>query len=132
MHSKPLGLNLGQNRGHERCNPLSSKEGFLKRRKNDNHWRSSSTLYELEVVDLCLVPDVGLHANFKTPEFDKYKGSSCPRDSLTGTTLSWYVNLKRGHIKTWRDLVEAFLKRYKYNEDMTLDFSQLQNMLKKE
>ncbi|RDX63944.1 hypothetical protein CR513_57555, partial [Mucuna pruriens] len=75
--------------------------------------------YGLEAVDLCLVLDVGLLANFKTLEFDKYKGSSYPRvhlamycrkmvayiydnkvlihcfqDSLTGATLSWYVSLE--------------------------------------
>ncbi|RDY09910.1 hypothetical protein CR513_05659, partial [Mucuna pruriens] len=32
--------------------------------------------YSLEVVDLCLVPGVGLLAEFKTLEFDKYNGSS--------------------------------------------------------
>ncbi|RDX63376.1 hypothetical protein CR513_58205, partial [Mucuna pruriens] len=99
--------------------------------------------YELEVVDLCLVTDVGLPTNFKTPEFDKYKGSSCPRvhlamycrkmaayiyddkilihcfqENLTRVALNW-------RIKTWRDLVEAFLKEYKYNEDMATDRSQL-------
>ncbi|RDX93148.1 hypothetical protein CR513_24621, partial [Mucuna pruriens] len=81
--------------------------------------------YRLEAIDLCLVLDVGLLTDFKTPEFDKYKGSSCPRvhlamycrkmaayiyddkvlihyfqDSLTGTALSWYVALERGRIKT--------------------------------
>ncbi|RDX91923.1 hypothetical protein CR513_26020, partial [Mucuna pruriens] len=86
--------------------------------------------YGLEAMDLCLVPYVGLSIDFKTPEFDKYKGSSCPRvhlamycrkmaayiyddkDSLIGATLSWYVSLERGRIKTWRDLAEAFLKQY--------------------
>ncbi|RDY04170.1 hypothetical protein CR513_12149, partial [Mucuna pruriens] len=102
--------------------------------------------YELEVVDLCLVPDVGLSKDFKTPEFDKYKGSSCSRvhlamyyqkmaayiyddkvlihyfqDSLTGVALSWYVSLERGRIKTWRDLAKAFLKQYKYNKYMAPD-----------
>ncbi|RDX87134.1 hypothetical protein CR513_31435, partial [Mucuna pruriens] len=43
------------------------------------------------------------------------------QDSLTGAALSWYVILKRGCIKTWRDLTEAFLKQYKYNEDMAPD-----------
>ncbi|RDX75076.1 hypothetical protein CR513_45088, partial [Mucuna pruriens] len=32
------------------------------------------------------------------------------QDSLIGVALSWYVSLERGHIKTWRDLAEAFLK----------------------
>ncbi|RDX66104.1 hypothetical protein CR513_55164, partial [Mucuna pruriens] len=99
--------------------------------------------YKLEAVDLCLVSDVGLPANFKTLEFGKYKGSSCLKvhlamyfrkmaahiyddkilihcfqDSLTGVTLSWYVSLERGHIKTWRDMLP--------------DRSRLQNMIKKE
>ncbi|RDY01257.1 hypothetical protein CR513_15433, partial [Mucuna pruriens] len=54
------------------------------------------------------------------------------QDSMIRMTLSWYVSLERGRIKTWRDLVEAFLKQYKYNEDMAPDGSQLQNMVKKE
>ncbi|RDY09922.1 hypothetical protein CR513_05637, partial [Mucuna pruriens] len=120
------------------CNPPSSPQ-------SEEKWKSleerlctikGGDKYGLEAVDLCLVPNVGLPADFKTPEFDKYKGSSCPRvhlaiycrkmaayvyddkDSLTGAALSWYVSLKRGCIKTLRDLVEAFLKQYKYNEDM--------------
>ncbi|RDX62920.1 hypothetical protein CR513_58703, partial [Mucuna pruriens] len=32
----------------------------------------------LDVVDLCLVPDVGLRIDFKMPKFEKYKASSCP------------------------------------------------------
>ncbi|RDX64286.1 hypothetical protein CR513_57172, partial [Mucuna pruriens] len=112
--------------------------------------------YGLEVVNLCLVPDVGLPAEFKTPEFDKYKGNSYPRvhlamycrkmeayihddkilihffqDSLTGVALGWYVSLERGLVKTWRDLAEAFLKQYKYNEDMAPDRSRLQSLAKK-
>ncbi|RDX73717.1 hypothetical protein CR513_46641, partial [Mucuna pruriens] len=113
--------------------------------------------YGLEAVELCLVLDVGLPTNFETPEFDKYKGSSysrvhlamycrkmvayiyddkilihCFQDSLIGAVLNWYVSLERGHIKTLRDLAEAFLKQYKYSEEMPPDCSWLQNMLKKE
>ncbi|RDX83076.1 hypothetical protein CR513_36039, partial [Mucuna pruriens] len=104
--------------------------------------------YGLEAMDLCLILDVGLLADLKTPEFDKYKGSTCPRvhltmyyrkiaayiyddkvlihcfqDNLTGVALNWY---------TWRDLAEAFLKQYKYNEDIAPDRSWLQSMVKKE
>ncbi|RDY13185.1 hypothetical protein CR513_01928, partial [Mucuna pruriens] len=104
--------------------------------------------YGLEAVDLCLVLDIGLPVDFKTPEFDKYKGSSYPRvhlamycwkmtayiydykilihcfqDSLTGATLNWYVSLERRRIK--RDMAEAFLKQYKYNEDMAPNRSRL-------
>ncbi|RDX73876.1 hypothetical protein CR513_46447, partial [Mucuna pruriens] len=106
--------------------------------------------YELEAVNLFLVANVGLPANFNTLEFDKYKGSSCLsvhlamycrkmaayiyddkvlihyfQDSLIGAALSWYVALERGRVKTWRDLTEAFLKQYKYNEDMAPDRSWL-------
>ncbi|RDX98902.1 hypothetical protein CR513_18117, partial [Mucuna pruriens] len=91
--------------------------------------------YGLDAVDLCLVPNMGLSADFKILEFDKYKGSSCPRvhlamycrkmatyiyddkvlihyfqDNLIGAALSWYISLERGRIKTWRDITEAFLK----------------------
>ncbi|RDY08607.1 hypothetical protein CR513_07152, partial [Mucuna pruriens] len=77
------------------------------------HAMEGKDKYGLEVVYLCLVPDVGLLANFKTPEFDKHIGISCPRvhlmavyiydnkilvhyfqDSLTGASLNWYVNLE--------------------------------------
>ncbi|RDX97017.1 hypothetical protein CR513_20263, partial [Mucuna pruriens] len=105
--------------------------------------------YGLEATNLCLVADVGILVDFKTLEFNQYKGSSylrklaayiyddkilihCFQDSMTGAALSWYVSLERERIKTWRDLVEAFLKQYKYNEDMAPDHSRLQNMLKKE
>ncbi|RDX95817.1 hypothetical protein CR513_21600, partial [Mucuna pruriens] len=94
--------------------------------------------YGLEATDLCLFLDDRLPTNFKTLEFDNYKGSSCPRvhlamycqkmaayiyddkilDSLTEASLSWYVNLEQGRIKTWKDLAEAFLKQCKYNKDM--------------
>ncbi|RDY02282.1 hypothetical protein CR513_14271, partial [Mucuna pruriens] len=84
--------------------------------------------YVLEAVDLCLVLDVGLLVDFKTLEFDKYKGSSCPhvhlaiycrkmvayiyedKDNLTWVALSWYISQEQGRIKPWRDLAEAFLK----------------------
>ncbi|RDY11797.1 hypothetical protein CR513_03486, partial [Mucuna pruriens] len=106
--------------------------------------------YGLEATNLCLILDVGLPVDFKTPEFDKYKGSSYPivhlamyfwkmaahiyhnkvlihyfQDNLTRVALSWHVSLERGCIKTWRDLAEAFLKQYKYNEDMAPDRSRL-------
>ncbi|RDX87611.1 hypothetical protein CR513_30896, partial [Mucuna pruriens] len=51
-------------------------------------------------------------------------------NSLTRAALSWYANLESGRVKTWRDLAEAFLRQYKYNEDMALDRSCLQNLSK--
>jgi hypothetical protein len=37
------------------------------------------------------------------------------QDSLTESTLSWYMRLDNIKIKTWKDLVDAFLKQYKFN-----------------
>ncbi|RDX89893.1 hypothetical protein CR513_28317, partial [Mucuna pruriens] len=96
--------------------------------------------YGLKAVDICLVLDVGLPIDFKTLEFDKYKGSSCPRVHLAMYCRKMaahihddkYVSLEWGCIKAWRDLAEAFLKQYKYNEDMALDRSRLQGTFKKE
>ncbi|RDX92413.1 hypothetical protein CR513_25462, partial [Mucuna pruriens] len=96
---------------------------------------SSTDSHGLDAVDLYLVPDVVLPVDFKTPKFEKYKGSSCPRVHLviwTRATLNWYVNLEKGRVKTWRDLAEAFLRQYKYNQDIAPDRSRLQNLSKME
>ena len=95
---------------------------------------------------LCLVSDIVIPPKLKVPEFEKYKGASCPKnhlimycrkmaahagdekllihffqDSLAGTALSWYVHLEPARIRSWNDLVDAFLKQYKYNVDMAPD-----------
>ena len=73
------------------------------------------------------------------PKFEKYDGTKCPEnhlatycnkmagharnedlliyvfyESLTEGAAQWYMKLKKDQIRTWRDLVRAFLKRYKY------------------
>jgi len=53
------------------------------------------------------------------------------QESLTGNTLNWYMHLESACIRSWKDLVDAFLKQYKYNIDMAPDRMQLQNMTKK-
>ncbi|RDX85303.1 hypothetical protein CR513_33523, partial [Mucuna pruriens] len=124
----PNGLPYGWNTDNpEECEQQNARAGA-----------HGGNRYGLEVVDLCLIPDVGVLTNFKTPKFDKYKGVSAPKftwlcivDNLTRVGLNWYVSLERGHIKMWRVLVEAFLKQYKCNEDMAPDRSRLQNMVKK-
>ncbi|RDY02331.1 hypothetical protein CR513_14215, partial [Mucuna pruriens] len=107
--------------GEEKLNSLEKRVRIIE--DTDSH--------DLDAADLCLVLDIVLLANFKTPKFEKYKGSSCPRvhlamycrkmapythqdkilvhyfqDSLTGAALNWYVNLEKGQVKTWRDLAE--------------------------
>ena len=83
------------------------------------------------------MPGVKIPAKFKVPNFGKYKGVSCPKihigsfcrkmathyddekllrhffqDSLSEASLEWYILLEHTHIRTWRELVEAFLKHY--------------------
>lgn len=72
----------------------------------------------LDAAEMCLVPSVVIPAKFKVPEFEKYKGTNDPRthiraycrkmvaysnddrllmhffqDSLSGTSLDWYMQL---------------------------------------
>jgi len=86
------------------------------------------------VHDLCLVPNVVISPKFKVPDFEKYKGNTCPetdlamyvkkifaqvgndellihcfQDSLTGAALIWYVVLNKVDIQTFKDLCEAFV-----------------------
>jgi len=35
-----------------------------------------------DMVELCLVPDVVIPPKFKVPDFDKYKGTTCPKSHL--------------------------------------------------
>ncbi|XP_014522722.1 uncharacterized protein LOC106779175 [Vigna radiata var. radiata] len=106
---------------------------------------------------LCLVPDVVIPPKFKLPEFEKYRGNTCPRshitmycrkmaayayhekllihffqESLTSVALSWYMRLEPTDICSWKDLVDAFVRQYEYNKDLRPDRLQLQNMVKNE
>ncbi|PNX79654.1 coatomer subunit zeta-3, partial [Trifolium pratense] len=111
----------------------------------------------LDLANMCLVPDLVLPPKFKVPDFEKYKGLSCPKnhlimysrkmasfanddklmmhcfqDSLTGASLNWYMQLEGSRIRSWRDLANAFIKQYQYNIDLAPDRAQLQNMSQKE
>jgi len=88
-----------------------------------------------DMTDLCLVPDVVIPPKFKVPDFDKYKGTTCPKnhlkmychkmgahskdekllihffqDSLAEAAVVWYTNLEASRIRTWKDLITAFLR----------------------
>lgn len=114
-------------------------------------------IFGASAMDMCLVPELVLPSKFKTPDFEKYKGHTCPKshlmmyfrkmsayarsdkllihcfqDSLSGASLKWYMSLDKAHIQSWVDLADAFMKQYKYNLDMAPDRRQLQAMSKKE
>ncbi|XP_050890704.1 uncharacterized protein LOC127096137 [Lathyrus oleraceus] len=109
--------------------------------------------FGLDVFDMCLVPDVKIPPKFKVPSFKKYQGVTCPKthirafcrkmaahsndekllmhffqDILSGASLEWYMQLERTHIRTWRELAEAFLKHYQYNSNMAPNRTQLQSL----
>ncbi|XP_028181438.1 uncharacterized protein LOC114368326 [Glycine soja] len=110
-----------------------------------------------DMTDLCLVPNVVIPPKFKVPNFDRYKGTTCPKnhlkmycrkmgaysrddkllmhffqDSLAGAAVIWYTNLEASRIRTWKDLITTFLRQYQYSSDMAPDRTQLQNMSKQE
>jgi len=107
------------------------------------------------MTNLCLVPDVIIPPKFKVPVFDRYKGTTCPKnhlkmycrkmgaysrdekllmhffqDSLAGAAVIWYTNFEASCIRSWKDLITAFIRKYQYNTDMASDRTQLQNMSK--
>ena len=95
------------------------------------------------MVELCLVPDVVIPYKFKMPDFNKYKGITCPenhlkmycqkmgacvkdekllmhffQESLTGAAVTWYTNLEPSRVHSCKDIMVAFIRQYQYNYDM--------------
>jgi hypothetical protein len=52
------------------------------------------------------------------------------QDSLSGSALSSYMTLDNTRVKKWSDLVDAFLRKYKFNIDIALDQTSLMVMEK--
>ncbi|GAU30910.1 hypothetical protein TSUD_381250 [Trifolium subterraneum] len=98
----------------------------------------------------------GLH-NQKVPDFEKYKGSTCPKahlimyarkmstqtsndkllihyfqDSLTGAALRWYMDLDRANVSYFNDLASAFIRQYNYNSYLAPDRDELRALAQKE
>ena len=78
-----------------------------------------------DLADLCLVPDIIIPPKFKVQDFDKYKGTTCPKshlqmycrrmgafsmdgkllmhffqDNLAGAVVAWYTNLEASQIRS--------------------------------
>ncbi|XP_025981881.1 uncharacterized protein [Glycine max] len=89
----------------------------------------------VDMEKLCLVLDVVIPPKFKVSDFDRYKGTTYPmnhlkmycqkmraysrdekllmhffQESLVGVTVIWYTNLKAFCIRTWKDLIIAFIR----------------------
>ncbi|KAK2361287.1 hypothetical protein QL285_086452 [Trifolium repens] len=114
-------------------------------------------LFGQSAHELCLVPNVVIPHKFKVPDFEKYKGSTCPRahlvmyarkmstqtdndkllihyfqDSLTGAVLRWYMVLDSTDIRNFNDLASAFIRQYSYNSYLTLDRDELRALTQRE
>jgi hypothetical protein len=132
------------------------KDQFLELRKELKTLRGKD-LFGKSAAELCLVPNVKIPIKFKVPDFEKYKGNTCPlshlvmyarkmstqtdndqllihyfQDSLSGAALRWYMGLESSNIRSFNDLGEAFVKQYKYNVDMAPDRDQLRAMSQKD
>jgi hypothetical protein len=109
----------------------------------------------VKATKMCLVPNVVVPKKFRVPEFIKYTGTQCPithlkaycnkmaevvddekllihffQDSLSDAALTWYMRLDNTKVKKWKDLVDAFMRQYKFNIDVGPDRSSLQAMEK--
>ena len=81
-----------------------------------------------DMTDLCLVLDVDIPPKFKVHDFDRYKGTTSPKnhlkmywrkmgaysrdekllmhffqDNLAEVAVIWYTNLEASHIRSWKD-----------------------------
>ncbi|XP_073262693.1 uncharacterized protein [Populus alba] len=115
-------------------------------------------LYDpVRASEMCLVPNVVVPKKFCVPEFIKYARTQCPmthlksycnkmvevvhdekllmhffQDSLSGAALNWYMRLNNIKIQKWKDLVDAFVKQYKYNMYISPDRTSLSNLQKRD
>jgi hypothetical protein len=116
-----------------------------------NEWSDPMRAYEV-----CLVPNITVPKDFRIPKFIKYTGLECPnthlrsycnkmaevihddklliyffQDCLASSALSWYMRLDNAKVKKWKDLVEAFLKQYKFNLEITPNRMSIMSMEKR-
>ena len=124
---------------YERSNHVDMQQRCSLLDKKLKEIEGVNDLGSVDPRELCLVPDLVIPPSFKMSKFEKYDGTKCPEnhlamycnkmaghvrnedllihvfyDSLTGAAVQWYMKLKKDQIRTWRDLVWAFLERYKY------------------
>ncbi|XP_011015540.1 PREDICTED: uncharacterized protein LOC105119131 [Populus euphratica] len=97
-------------------------------------------LDSIKAAEMCLVPNVVIPKKFRVPEYIKYTGTQCSithfkaycnkmaemvndekllihffQDNLSDVALIWYMQLENTKVKRWKDLVDAFMRQYKFN-----------------
>jgi hypothetical protein len=100
------------------------KDQFLELRKKLKTLRGKD-LFGKSAAELSLVPNIKIPMKFKVPDFEKYKGNTCPpshlvmyarkmstqtdndqfliyyfQDSLIGAALRWYMGLGSASVHT--------------------------------
>ena len=93
LRENPIGLSNHVDM-QQRCSLLNEK---LKEMEGVND------LGSVNPRELCLVPDVVVPPNFKTPKFEKYDGIKCPENHL-----ATYCNKMAGHARNEDLLIYAF------------------------
>ncbi|GAU37801.1 hypothetical protein TSUD_276190 [Trifolium subterraneum] len=140
--------------GYDRMNDLQIKYDEMQKEMRALRGKD---LFGQDAHELCLVPDVVVPHKFKVPDFEKYKGSTCPKahlimyarkmstqssndkllihyfqDSLTGAALRWYMDLDRANVSSFNDLASAFIRQYNYNSYLAPDRDELRALSQKE
>ena len=112
---------------------------------------NGTSLYDpVKASKMCLVPHVVIPKRFRVLEFVKYTGTQCLithikayynkitevvhdekllihffQDNLSDIALTWYIRLDNTKVKRWKDLIDAFIRQYKFNMGTTPDRSSL-------
>ncbi|GAU51747.1 hypothetical protein TSUD_415400 [Trifolium subterraneum] len=140
--------------GYDRMDDLQTKYDEMQKEMRALRGKD---LFGQDAHELCLVPDVVVPHKFKVPDFEKYKGSTCPKahlimyarkmstqtsndkllihyfqDSLTGAALRWYMDLDRANVSSFNDLASAFIRQYNYNSYLAPDRDELRALTQKE
>ncbi|XP_054806257.1 uncharacterized protein LOC129308912 [Prosopis cineraria] len=100
---------------------LGEMKDQLKALQGSNTWGS------LDLKELCLTPEIDMSI---WSQDEKFLINFFP-ESLTGAALTWYMQLDQTKIKRWKDLVDVFMRQYKFNLDTAPTREQLKAMTKK-
>nr|XP_016466129.1 PREDICTED: uncharacterized protein LOC107788908 [Nicotiana tabacum] len=110
----------------------------------------------LDYKDLCIHPDVDMPTGYKPSNFDMFDGAGDPHAhlraycdklvgvgrneklsmklfirSLTGEALTWYTRQDPQNWRTWQDMAEDFMNRFRFNTEITRDQFALVTLQKK-
>ncbi|XP_047268215.1 uncharacterized protein LOC124898622 [Capsicum annuum] len=141
-------------RTKERDEKIVSELRNLKRAMK--HLQENQVSEHLDYEDLCIHPNIDLPVRFKPPKFDLFDGIGDPHThlraycdklvgigknekliiklfirSLSGEALIWYTKQNPRHWYKWSGMAEDFMKRFKFNTEITPDRLSLISIQKK-